>query len=363
MSVDIREIGSRFHLRGTFVAADPYGNGHINDTYLVAHEEGGRSVRYICQRINTAIFKDPVAMMSNIVRVTEHLRGKSGVADGFTPLTVIPARDGLPYHRDAEGHYWRVSNFIDGGRTYEAVRTPEQAYQSARAFGWFQRMLSDLPPPRLAETIPDFHNGPKRFRDLEAAIADDVAGRAASVAREIAFAVERRAIVDLLPALQAAGRIPERITHNDTKFNNVILDDRTGRAISVVDLDTVMPGLIHYDFGDMVRTTTSPAEEDERDLSKVTMQMAMFEALVRGYCSTAGGFLTAEEKRHLAFSGKLITFLIGIRFLTDEIKGDVYFKVARPGHNLDRCRTQFKLIESIEARESAMQRVVERYAS
>jgi Ser/Thr protein kinase RdoA (MazF antagonist) len=270
-------------------------------------------------------------------------------------LTLIPACDGRAWHVDENGGHWRAYSFIDGARSYDSVERPEQAQQAARAFGMFQKLLADIPAPRLHDTIPDFHHTPKRFAALEQAIGADVANRAALAKREIEFALSRRAMTSVL--LDAG--LPERVTHNDTKFNNVLLDDETGEGICVIDLDTVMPGLAAYDFGDMVRTTTSTALEDERDLSKVAMQLAMFEALVRGYLETAGGFLTKEEKEFLAFSGKLITFEVGIRFLTDYLSGDVYFKTHREGHNLDRCRTQFKLVESIEEQEERMSRLVE----
>jgi aminoglycoside phosphotransferase (APT) family kinase protein len=256
---------------------------------------------------------------------------------------------------DAEGNYWRAYRFIKNARTYDAIESTGQAFQAARAFGNFQHQLADLPAPRLHDTILDFHHTPKRFAALERAIAADVAGRAILAKPEIEFALAHQPIANVL----VDANLPERVTHNDTKFNNVMLDDATGEAICVIDLDTVMPGLALYDFGDMVRTTTSPTQEDERDLSKVAMQFPMFEALVRGYLDAAGEFLTKAEKRYLAFSGKLITFEIGIRFLTDYLAGDTYFRVHREGHNLDRCRTQFKLIESIERQEEKMDRLVE----
>jgi Ser/Thr protein kinase RdoA (MazF antagonist) len=256
---------------------------------------------------------------------------------------------------DAGGETWRAYRFIENARTYDAVTSAEQAFQAARAFGRFQQQLASLPPPRLHETIPDFHHTPKRFAALEQAIAADAKGRAALARAEIEFARSRQSIAGVL---LGAG-LPERITHNDTKFNNVLLDDTTGEAVCIIDLDTVMPGLALYDFGDMVRTTTSPAAEDEQDLSKVTLKFPLFEALVRGYLESAGGFLTPAEKQHLAFSGKLITFETGIRFLADYLAGDTYFKVHREGHNLDRCRTQFKLVESIERQEEQMNRTVE----
>lgn len=351
MNYDLSVIARQFQIPGEFLHAAPYGSGHINDTYAAVFQERGARVRYILQRINHRIFKNPVALMENIQRVTAHLQAKREPR----ALTLIPTRDGGSFHRDALGNYWRAYVFIEGAHTYDAVESPRQAYEAAKAFGRFQRLLSDLPPPRLHDTIPDFHHTPKRFAALEAAIAADAAGRARSAQKEIEFALARR---EMTGRLIEAG-LPERVTHNDTKLNNVMLDDLTGEGVSVIDLDTVMPGLALYDFGDMVRTTTSPALEDERDLSKVRMQFPMFEALVRGYLSSAGGFLTREEKRLLAFSGLLITFEIGIRFLTDYLAGDVYFKVHRDGHNLDRCRTQFKLVESIEQQQQAMEQLVE----
>jgi aminoglycoside phosphotransferase (APT) family kinase protein len=271
-------------------------------------------------------------------------------------LTLVPTHDERAFQVDSDGNYWRAYLFIEKARTYDVVESGEQAFQAARAFGQFQQMLADLPAPGLQYTIPNFRHTPKRFAALEKAIQADTAGRASLAKPEIDFALARKSITGVL--LDA--NLPERVTHNDTKFNNVMLDDATGEGICVIDLDTVMPGLALYDFGDMVRSTTSPATEDERNLSKVTMQLPMFEALVRGYLSTAGSCLTDSEKQLLVFSGKLVTFEIGIRFLTDFLEGDVYFKVHRDGHNLDRCRTQFKLIESIERQESVMNDLVAR---
>jgi Ser/Thr protein kinase RdoA (MazF antagonist) len=356
----LQEVGAvarQFQISGEFCSARPYGSGHINDTYRVVFEQAGAKTRYIAQRINTGIFRNPAALMENIQRVTSHLAAQSArePESERRALTLILARDRQAWHVDAEGNYWRVYRFIEGARTYDAVESAEQAYQAAKAFGRFQQMLANLPAPRLHETIADFHHTPKRFLALEQAISADVAGRAKLAGGEIEFAVARKSMASVL--LDA--NLPERVTHNDTKFSNVLLDDATGEGICVVDLDTVMPGVALYDFGDMVRTTTSPAVEDERDLSKVTMQFEMFDALVRGYLQSAGGFLTKAEKRHLAFSGKLITFEQGIRFLTDYLAGDTYYKVQREGQNLDRCRTQFKLIESIEEQEERMERLVE----
>jgi len=354
---DIGAVARQFQASGEFLSASPYGTGHINDTYRAFFQHAGQPAQFILQRINSNIFKNPVALMDNIQRVTSHLAAQvSGEPDcERRALSLIPARDGRAWHVDANGDHWRAYRFIQKARTYEAVESTEQAFQAAKAFGRFQKLLADLPAPRLNDTISDFHHTPKRFAALEQAIASDVAGRATMARPEIEFALVRKSMVGVL--LDA--NLPERVTHNDTKFNNVMLDDATGEGICVIDLDTVMPGLALYDFGDMVRTTTSPVKEDEQDLSKVTMQFPMFEALVRGYLASAGDFLNMEEKQHLAFTGKLITFEQGIRFLTDHLAGDTYYKVHRDGHNLHRCRTQFKLVESIEQQEEQMDRLVE----
>jgi hypothetical protein len=347
----------QFQICGEFCNAMPYGSGHINDTYRAEFRHAGVSAHYILQRINSNIFKNPAAVMENIQRVTDHLAAQvAGEPDSRRRvLSLIPTRDGRSWHVDAEAGHWRAYHFIDNARTYDAVESTEQAFQAGKAFGHFQRLLVGLPTPRLHDTIPDFHHTPKRFAALQQAIAADVAGRAILAKPEIEFALARQSITGVL----LGANLPERVTHNDTKFNNVMLDDASGEGICVIDLDTVMPGLVAYDFGDMVRTTTSSTREDEQDLSKVTMQFPMFEALARGYLASAGGFLTKEEKQYLAFAGKLITFEIGIRFLTDYLAGDTYFKVHREGHNLDRCRTQFKLIESIEQQEEKMKCLVE----
>ena len=352
---EFHKLAAQFQIHGEPVAATPYGSGHINDTYAAVFDQGGAPMRYILQRINHNIFKNPVALMENVQRVTAHLQSKLTTDRSRRALTLIPTCAGQPFHRDAGGNYWRAYIFIEKARTYDAVESPQQAFAAAMAFGQFQKLLADLPAPRLHDTIPDFHNTPKRFAALENAIAADIANRAKLAQAEIAFARRHQALTGVL---LAAG-LPERVTHNDTKFNNVMLDDATHEGICVIDLDTVMPGLALYDFGDLVRTTTSPAKEDERDLTKVQMQLPLFAALARGYLATAGAFLTKAEKQHLVTAGKLITFEIGIRFLTDFLEGDVYFKVHRAGHNLDRCRTQFKLVESITQQAKPMNRLVE----
>ena len=349
-----------FQFHGSLSSIVPHGNGHINDTFLVTGQAAGAPSRYILQHINRHVFRDPIAVMQNIERVTAHLAAQAQSKPGAArrTLSLIPTRDGRNWHVDPENETWRAYRFIPNARTYDIVSSPEQAYQAAHAFGRFQQQLATLPAPRLHETIPDFHHTPKRFAALERAISADVSNRAAQSKAEIDFALAHSSITGVL----LSANLPERITHNDTKFNNVLLDDRTQEAICVIDLDTVMPGLALYDFGDMVRTTTSPAAEDEQDLSKVQMQFPMFEALVRGYLDSTAEFLTTAETERLVFSGSLIAFETGIRFLTDHLSGDTYFKVHRPGHNLDRCRTQFRLVESIEQQELKMNRLVESLA-
>ncbi|MCU0772072.1 MAG: aminoglycoside phosphotransferase family protein [Verrucomicrobia bacterium] len=360
----LKDISRHFQIYGQILHAEPLKIGHINETYTATYDQGGTRVRYIHQKLNRSVFKKPAAVMHNLVRVTLHLRKKleASRAPDLTrrTLNIIPTRDGQSFLQNGQGDVWRTFVFIEGVRTFEAVQSPVQAFQAGRAFGEFQGLLTDLSGPRLHATIPDFHHTRKRFEAFQRAVQADRCNRAASVQAEINFALRREPIADVILDAMARGHIPERITHNDTKFNNVMLDVATGEALCIVDLDTVMPGCVLYDFGDMVRTTTSPTLEDEIDLGKVRMQMPLYKALARGYLSMAGQFLNRYEKQLLAFSGKLITYELGLRFLTDYLSGDLYFRTHREGHNLDRCRTQFKLVESIERQETAMQEYVDR---
>jgi len=349
----VAAVAKAFDVDGELESAVRYGSGHIHDTYSVRFNEGGRGGTHILlQHINTNIFKNPAAVMENIRRVTMHVRSRlDGTPDADRRvLQLVPTREGKTWHVDEEERFWRAYLFIEGAKTFDEVRSKEQAFEAAKAFGGFQRMLADLPGQRLAETIPHFHDTPKRFTGFEFAVDADVAGRAKHVRDEIAFAMKRRFIAGLV----VEAGLPERVTHNDTKLNNVMLDDRTGEGICVIDLDTVMPGFAAYDFGDMVRTMTCPAAEDEQDLSRVEMQFPLFEAVLRGYLAGAGGFLTAEERESLLAGAKVIVFEQGVRFLADHLAGDTYYKVSRAGQNLDRCRTQFRLLESIERQEREM---------
>lgn len=354
---DFRRICSKFALYGDFLVAVPFGGGHVNDTFQLTFDQGGVRLHYVLQRINRNVFRKPEQVMENMDRVTRHLLAKIHAGKAETrkrTIRLLRTFANQPCVTDERGDVWRAYIFVENARAYNVLETPEQAFKVAQAFGDFQCNLVDLPGPRLHETIPDFHNTPKRLEALRQAIRRDPVGRERRVRREIDFIMKRADETKRLLQLQAEGAIPERITHNDTKVNNILIDDLTGDGICVIDLDTVMPGLSLYDFGDMVRAGTSPAEEDEVDLAKVGMRFEMYEALYRGFLSSAGSFLTEAERENLPFSGKLITFEIAIRFLTDYLEGDVYFKVKRPEHNLERCRNQLRMVESIEEQSTRM---------
>lgn len=354
----VASIADSFAIEGRFVLGEEIDSGHINSTYRATfRQKNGREQRYILQAINREVFKDPYAVMNNVETVTRHinsrvLRLKKDL--GGQTLNLFPARTGGTWIEDDGGSVWRCYNFIEGCVTYDVVENTRQAYQAARAFGSFQDLVSDLDASAIIETIPDFHHTRKRLDRLREVAAADPHGRLDTVRAEFDFIQNREPLAGLLVDLAGSGGIPTRVTHNDTKINNVMIDAESDEAVCVIDLDTVMPGLALYDFGDLVRSATSPAAEDERDLSKVEMRMPMFEALVEGYLDAAGDFVTAVEVEHLVDAGKLMTLEVGIRFLTDHLEGDVYFKTHRPGHNLDRCRTQLKLVERIEEKEREM---------
>jgi hypothetical protein len=359
MRNDLSSIVAHFAIPGEFLDAAPYGAGHIHDTFRV---RSSPSSSFILQRINARVFTNPQAVMENIVRVTGHLRAKLAAVPGSDPsreaLRMVPAKDGRMWFVDDNSSYWRMFDLIGGAVTHEVCESHGQAFEAARVVARFQSLLSDLPGERLRETIPFFHHTPRRLQALEDAVARDVANRCAGAQAEIEFALSRRDLANSVVHLLETGRIPERVTHNDTKLNNVLFDETTGRGLCIVDLDTCMPGSVLYDFGDMVRTMTSNAAEDEADLSRVFMDMQYFDALLLGYLDEARGFLCADEIGNLALSGRLMTFTVGVRFLTDHLAGDTYFKVHRPCHNLDRCRNQFKLVQSMEEQAAEMEAVV-----
>lgn len=358
----IREIANRFAVRGDFLGVDQIESGHINSTYCVSfRRRNGATRRVIIQSINSHVFPRPHEVMANVEKVTQHinervLRVRKDL--GGQTLNLLPTREGGFWFDDVDGTVWRCYNCIEGCVTYDVVENTRQAYEAARAFGAFQDLVSDLDASTIYETIPNFHHTRLRFERLMQAAAADSHGRLSSVRAELDFIRERENTVGILLDMAASGTIPSRVTHNDTKINNVMIDAQSDEAVCVIDLDTVMPGLSLYDFGDLVRSAVSPAAEDETDLSQVQMRMPVFEALVEGYLGAALGFLNDAEIDHLAHSGKLMTLEVGIRFLTDFLEGDVYFRTKRPGHNLDRCRTQLKLVEHIEAQQAAMESFV-----
>jgi hypothetical protein len=358
---DLASIFRHFDTRADYVTGLPYGTGHINDTFRVTASQGGHRVFFTMQHVNTRIFKDGPGLMDNIVRISRHatsrLREEGATDASRRALQVVPALDGKPYHIDAAGMLWRIYVFVDGVRTYDKVEQPRQAFEAARAFGLFQRLLADLPGARLHETIVKFHDTRSRFETFRKAVKDDVRGRAKSVKADIDFAIKREAMCSVLLDLMAKGEIPERVTHNDTKINNVLMDETTDQGMCVIDLDTCMPGCALYDFGDMVRSATNSTAEDDPNPANVRCVPEIFEALVRGYLGAAD-FLVPAERENLVLGGKLMTFECGIRFLTDYLQGDVYFKIHRENHNLDRCHTQFALVKSIEEQDSALQKLI-----
>lgn len=361
----LSRLADCFQFDGRFLCAEPVRGGHIHDSFALWFERPGEPPhRYFVQRINQAVFGDSRRLMGNIQLVTTHLRKKIA-ADGGDPqretLTLIPTHQGQPYWAASTGESWRALVFIEGAQTYPRVQQLQQVAPAAAVLGRFQAHLADFPASRLHPTIPNFHHSPQRLKLLLKALELDPLDRTRYAASEIGF-VKRRAhhlfrLVDLLEQ----GDLPLRVTHNDTKFDNVMIDHRTGRGLCLVDLDTVMPGLALYDFGDAVRSWTNASAEDEPDPSRVVFDLDIYRELVRGYLDTAGGFLTEVELGLLSFSGRLLTLECGIRFLTDYLQGDGYFKVSRVDHNLDRCRVQLELVRQMEAQADDMQAIVERY--
>ena len=359
---ELKQIFSQFALAGDFTGAQFLKVGHINDTYLVDSDNNGMREQYIFQRINHFVFRDPERLMANFEKITRHIRAKLEKIPGRDPeretLNLVRSRSGGCLYRSLDGTYWRAYRFVGDAHIVNVATKPEEAFEAGRAFGCFQKLLSDLDAAALYETIPFFHHTPRRLARFKEVLERDSLGRAKEAQDAVAFVLEREKMTSVITDALAEGRLPLRITHNDTKINNVLFDDRTGKAICIIDLDTTMPGSSLYDFGDMVRTTTCFAAEDERDRAKIKLELEMFRALADGYLQEAADFLTPEELDLLVFSGKLITLTIGLRFLTDFLEGDVYFRIHRPGHNLDRARAQFALVQSMENLEEAMDECV-----
>ena len=360
-----RDVLADYDFGGEVTDVSRYGAGHINETYRVAAVQAdGTEKLYILQKVNTAIFKDPDGLMENIVEVTEYLRAYLAAHGGDTErgaMQVVRTRDGRWWHRGEDGSCWRVYLFVTGTVCLQRVEQPGDFYESAAAFGNFQNQLTDFPAARLHETVPNFHNTPVRYETFEKAVALDAAGRAASVKEEIAFIRARKNDCGYLMKLLNEGRLPLRVTHNDTKLNNVLLDSETRKGVCVIDLDTVMPGLAAWDFGDAIRYGANDCPEDEPDVSKVRFNMEKYETYLRGYLDAAGASLTPLEKETLPWGARVITLETGIRFLTDYLEGDHYFRVTRPGQNLDRTHKQLKLVADMEENFADMCAAVARY--
>lgn len=346
----IEVVFNQFEIYGDFISSEPYGNGHINDTYKVVVSQGGTIINYLLQWVNHNVFKNPKELMDNIERICKHqtsrLKESKTIDASRKALTLIPSRDGKAFVKNEAG-YWRCYFFIEDALGYDVVETEKQAFEAAKSFGAYQNLLSDLPGERLYETIPNFHNTPKRFDYFKNVLKEDSLKLVKNVESEIAFFLSFEKEITYFTERVESGVLQERVTHNDTKLNNVLLDINSGDGVCIIDLDTSMPGLVAYDFGDLVRTSTCFSAEDEKDLSKVKFQKNIFEALVRGYLSTAATFLTVKEAESLVFGGILMTYEVGLRFLTDYLEGNKYFKSNYPEHNLIRCRTQLTLVKAL----------------
>lgn len=362
--MEFSDILFNFAIDGEFISCEPYGSGLINRTYVAVYNEGGKRVRYIVQRINTNLFKNVDGLMNNIKIVTEFNRAeivKRGGDPNRESLTLVPTKSGGTYFRTEEGDCYRVYVFIENAKGYDVVEKPEHFYESAVAFGKFAMLLDRFDSSKLFEVLPDFHNTVKRFDNFKKSLEADKFNRAKDVKKEIEFALNREKITHTIVDLLASGKMPSRVTHNDTKLNNVLIDTRTDKAVSVIDLDTMMPGSICYDFGDSIRFGCNPCLEDTPETEKVIFNMPLFETYTKGYLSVFGDTITDIERKNLPMGAILMTYECGIRFLTDYLDGDVYFRKTREGQNIDRTRSQFKLVSDMEKRYDEMLSAVEKY--
>lgn len=361
MEPDLKRIFNRFRTEGSFLEGKSFGPGHIHDTYRIITAEE-KSDNYILQRLNSNVFKNIPALQDNMERVTNHLRTKIAAIPGSDVkrecLTLMPCRETeRSFITDDEGRYWRMFIFISDHRSYERVDSRHKAFEGGRIIGRFQAMLADLPGEPLHETIPCFHDIASRLKAFHEVIERDPVGRVASVTHEIGDITAREEEMKIIINMGAEGRIPLRITHNDTKFNNILFD-LNDRALLIIDLDTVMPGYVHYDFGDAIRTATNRADEDSRDLSAVSMDIEIYRAYAEGFLSETRETLNATEIAHLAFAPKLLTYIMATRFLTDFIDGDNYYKIKDPLHNLQRARAQLTLLKDMEGQYDKMVQII-----
>ena len=356
------KLTEKFGIPGTLTKAAPFGNGHINDTILLTSFEGGAEKKYVLQKINKYVFKHPDELMANMRGVTDFLKKKIA-AQGGDPeretLTILPAKDGLDYVIDEDGEYWRVTAFVKDTISYEVSETPEDLYLTGTAFGHFQEQLSDYPAETLYETIPGFHDTRARFLNFLKVVEENKAGRADKCREEIEFILERKDLAFFSMDSYEKGDIPLRVTHNDTKINNLLFDKNTRKPICVIDLDTVMPGFAMNDFGDAIRSGASTAAEDEPDVSRVHCDLSLYEAFAKGFITGCGGKLTAKEIGTLPMGALGITYEQALRFLADYLEGDVYYKTEYPEHNLVRTRTQMKLVREMEENADTIRKIIE----
>ncbi len=363
MKYDFNSIYKKFPVPGDFLSCEPYGEGHINETFLLLTKEGNKINKYIIQRINSKLFTDVPALMRNIAGVTEFFRKKiierGGDPDRET-LTVVKTLTNENYYFDGS-NYFRVYIFIDNATAYQVVEKPVHFYESAVAFGNFANVLAEFDASTLYEPLPNFHNTVVRFKNFKKAIEENKSGRLSSVMPEVEYALSLEHLTNKIVDGIKDGLIPLKVTHNDTKLNNVLIDNKTDKAVAVIDLDTIMPGSIVYDFGDSIRFGCNPAAEDERDLSKVNFDINLFETYVKGYLFALGSSVCKAEAENLALGAVLMTYECGIRFLSDHLDGDVYFKIRRENHNLDRARTQFKLVKDMLKCFDEMNAIVKKY--
>ncbi|MBR3804773.1 MAG: phosphotransferase [Clostridia bacterium] len=349
--MNYEQILKNFKLDGEFISCEPYGNGHINQTFVAIFNENGKKVRYILQKINHKLFDPVEKLMQNIELVTEFNRKKIAERGGDPDresLTVIKTRDGKTFYKADEDNYFRVYIFIENTVAYQTVQNPKDFYYSALAFGNFNNLLAEFDASKLYEILPRFHDTRKRYNDFLTALKEDKLGRAKECENEIEFIKARESYYGKIVDMLASGEMPLKVTHNDTKLNNVLLDDKTGKPVAVIDLDTIMPGSICYDFGDSIRFGCNPCEEDEKDLSKVNFRFDLYKTYLEGFLEALGDRITEVEKENLAFGSILMTIECGMRFLADYLAGDTYFRTHRPGQNLDRARTQLKLVADME---------------
>ena len=361
----VKSIANNFIIYGDYIKSKPFGSGHINDTLLVTFNQAGEEVSYIFRKINKNVFKNPETVINNTLLVTNHIKNKLELENkddiSRNVVTMVRARDNKYYYVDENNDFWSVLLFIKNAYTVDFVDTVDQAYKASKAFGKFTKQLSDIDVTMIKETIPNFHNLKNRLQMFDDAVKADAAQRVKLVSKEISDVDKNRSLANKISTLLNDGSLPIRIIHNDTKINNVMLDKETNEGLAVIDLDTVMPGTVLYDFGDMIRSSGSPVEEDETDISKINMRINIFEAIVKGYLSELKDVLTKTEIENLVYGVEVIVYEQAVRFLTDYIMSDVYYSIKYEDHNLVRARNQFALLESIQKQKYEMEKIINKY--